>query len=734
MRTTVEENTLRVLQQFDDYFASQQATLTVDSPGAGVAEAWFLGPKAENADVLEPLIVEAIRRHAEYRRQYQPGDPEFITAEVRSSPAYQQAVLNLRDYANRLHTLLQQSVPFSSMRYQAHMLWDQALPAMVGYFAAMLYNQNNVAAEASPLTTELEIIVGNDLCGMLGYTVPKGKPPFPAGTIVPWGHITCDGSVANIEALWAARNAKFFPVALRAALREAPALQPARGLEVTLLNGSQARLIDLDTWTLLNLEIDAVVRLQNDIADQFGVSVDDSTRALRPFAVQNIGLLDFYQKFMHGVTETPVAIVPASRHYSWPKAATLLGIGQNNVLRVQLDRRARMHVDDLIRLLQACVQRRPPVLAVVAVIGTTEESAVDPLERILEIRCDFRKLGLDFAVHCDAAWGGYFNSMLRSESDIGLFDAIPTYPMSGYVTKQYKSLREADSITVDPHKAGYVPYPAGGLCYRNSGLRDLISLKAPVIFQNKLEPTVGIYGIEGSKPGAAAASVYLAHKVIRPAQSGYGQILGRCMWTSKRMYGRLVSMLDPRAKLTFLQQLPAELAGGSPQAIEDEKAYIRANFVNCTNDQLKQLLSRDSVASSLFSEMGSDQVILSYAFNFVDEAGTINKDLSRANRLNEEVYNICSMSVPPTTIDDLNRLKLIITSSSFDPEIYGQPFVDLFARRMGLESTAGKAISFLISTTMDPWTTDTPGGDFLAVIEGALMEAVHQALDTLGYG
>ena len=43
------------------------------------------------------------------------------------------------------------------MRSHGHMLWDQVLPAMVGYFAGMLYNQNNVAAEASPVTTGLEI-------------------------------------------------------------------------------------------------------------------------------------------------------------------------------------------------------------------------------------------------------------------------------------------------------------------------------------------------------------------------------------------------------------------------------------------------------------------------------------------------------------------------------------------------------------------------------------------------
>ena len=107
--------------------------------------------------------------------------------------------------------------------------------------------------------------------------------------------------------------------------------------------------------------------------------------------------------------------------------------------------------------------------------------------------------------------------------------------MSQYVAAQYPALKEANSITVDPHKAGLIPYPCGSLCYRNSALRDLVSLKAPVVFHNKLEPTVGIFGIEGSKPGAAAAAVYLAHSVIRPTKHGYGKIIGQCIWVSKRL-------------------------------------------------------------------------------------------------------------------------------------------------------------------------------------------------------
>ena len=87
---------------------------------------------------------------------------------------------------------LKKSAPFSSMRYQGHMCWDQTLPGMVGYVAAMLYNQNNVALEASPITTVLEVEASRDLCRMLGYrqTTPQA-----------WGHLTCGGSTANIDML-----------------------------------------------------------------------------------------------------------------------------------------------------------------------------------------------------------------------------------------------------------------------------------------------------------------------------------------------------------------------------------------------------------------------------------------------------------------------------------------------------------------------------------------------------
>ena len=57
--------------------------------------------------------------------------------------------------------------------------------------------------------------------------------------------------------------------------------------------------------------------------------------------------------------------------------------------------------------------------------------------------------------------------------------------------------------------------------------------------------------------------------------------------------------------------------------------------------------------------------------------------------------------------------------------------MDRFCRRMGVVPPPGQGVDFLISTTMDPWTTEANGTDFLATIEAALRRAAHRALDEM---
>ena len=186
---------------------------------------------------------------------------------------------------------------------------------------------------------------------------------------------------------------------------------------------------------------------------------------------------------------------------------------------------------------------------------------------------------------------------------------------------------------------------------------------------------------------------------------------------------------EARYRVVPLPMLPSERNNNSP---DKERDYIARHFIDCTNEELLLLLKSNAYARDLFAEMGSDQVILAYSVNFQESGSTTwNQDVGKINELIDTIFGICSITDPST---EVNSKDLIVTSSSFDVESYGEKFVEHYCRRLGVKHLdATPSISFLISTTMDPWTTDTPGGDFLDTVEEALRRAIHQALNELEY-
>ena len=58
--------------------------------------AWFLGPKAENLDLLKELIEKAIDEHADFRKyKYFPLDPKYVTKSIQNEPAFEEAKQSL---------------------------------------------------------------------------------------------------------------------------------------------------------------------------------------------------------------------------------------------------------------------------------------------------------------------------------------------------------------------------------------------------------------------------------------------------------------------------------------------------------------------------------------------------------------------------------------------------------------------------------------------------------------
>lgn len=701
----------------------EELKIKLQGAGSETLEALFLGTRGDNATILYELLATAIKGNVDYRKKYFPQDPDYIDDCIKETPGFMETMEMMRVEYAKLVKQLQQSGTFFSMRSVGHMLWDTTLPGILGYFAALIYNQNNVAAEASPVTTLLEMEVGNELCKMLGFaTHPIGaktgefeRPQTSA--VTGWGHITCDGSVANLEGLWMARNLKFYPASVRAALNNDTSLKNYIHFQVTLLSGTQVTLATLDDWSTLNLPVDEVLAIPTNLFKQFNITDPDKQTAISNvianYTIQNTGNYEMMIKYLPSIKQAPVSLCSSTRHYSWPKGAAILGIGQNNMISVFVDKNARMEIKELRKHLDNCLQQKIPVMNVVCIIGTTEESAVDPLKEVLEVREEYRTKGLEFAIHADAAWGGYFRTMLNStdESNPAFFTLVDekkeaTLPMSKYTATQYKALHFADSITIDPHKSGYVPYPAGGLCYRNSAMRNLVSFTAPVVYHGGVDPTVGVYGVEGSKPGAAAAAVYFSHKVIRPNTSGYGKISGECFFNVKRFYAALVCLNIEPLPFFVVPLIPIEEVQQRLPNISVNYEFIRDRIVNVSNEELMA----DAEAFSVFKELGGDQTIVTYMYNFYNDDGSANTSTAKLNALNDAIYK--AFSYKPFE-KHTQTTEIVVTSSSFTRENYGDVFMDQLRNRLGVTDQPQLAIDFIISTIMNPFLTNTVKGSFI---------------------
>ena len=284
-----------------------------------------------------------------------------------------------------------------------------------------------------------------------------------------------------------------------------------------------------------------------------------------------LGALDFFEMAgdLYSASKikpsTGIWFSPGSRHYSWDKGANILNLGRNNLKKISVDEFCRMDLKELKEGLQECLEKKKPVIGVTAVFGTTQEGAVDDLEGILQMKKEFAEKGLTFYVHVDGAWGGYFASCVSDRQ------ARPIQPtivggrrtvqheahdkakrvgsgngagascgrfldskLSRHFTWQLWCLKEANSVTLDPHKSGFCPYPAGGLLYRNGNIRNFLAQSAAYVSHGEgKNEEINLYGIDGSKPGAASAGVWLSHKVIGLHHEGYGLILRQSTLSGK---------------------------------------------------------------------------------------------------------------------------------------------------------------------------------------------------------
>jgi glutamate/tyrosine decarboxylase-like PLP-dependent enzyme len=278
--------------------------------------------------------------------------------------------------------------------------------AVAGYLAAMLINPNNHALDGGPATARMEREVTAQLAGMFGF-----------GTHL--GHLTTSGTIANLEALFVARE-----------------LHPGRGVAFS-----------------------------------------------------------------------------ADAHYTHSRMCGLLGIEGHPV---PVDRAGRMDLDALEELL-----RGGRVGTVVLTAGTTGLGAIDPVHDALGL-C--RRHGA--RVHVDAAYGGFFTILSQDHTtqDQAAQDHTAQQELR-LPAAPWQAIAECDSVVVDPHKHGLQPYGCGAVLFRDPGVARFYLHDSPYTYFTSAELHLGEISLECSRPGAAAAALWLTFRLLPPTPDGLGQVL-----------------------------------------------------------------------------------------------------------------------------------------------------------------------------------------------------------------
>lgn len=177
---------------------------------------------------------------------------------------------------------------------------------------------------------------------------------------------------------------------------------------------------------------------------------------------------------VNGATPHLVVYTSDQSHSSIEKAAIALGIGQKNVRKVASDSELRMRADALEKLMNEDVAAGLRPCCVVATVGTTSSTSVDPVKEIAEIAAKHNAW-----VHIDAAYAG----------------TAAILPERRYILD---GVERAHSLVLNPHKWMFTPVDLSAFYTRRPDiLRRAFSLSADYLYtaENTRELNLMDYGI-----------------------------------------------------------------------------------------------------------------------------------------------------------------------------------------------------------------------------------------------
>ena len=290
-----------------------------------------------------------------------------------------------------------------------------------------------------------------------------------------------------------------------------------------------------------------------------------------------------------------VVLTSKRGHYSLNKAGGLLGIGNRNIVAVDVDRYNRIDLGSLNQTIEKIKggKDKTAILAIVGIAGTTETGSVDPLSDLADI-CAANNIYF----HVDAAWGG------------------PTL-MSEKYSHRLAGIELADSVSMDGHKQFYMPMTCGMVYFKDPTSMDAVIYHANYI--NRLGSVdLGIKSLSGSRE---ANSLILDSALKIMGSRGYALLIEHGIETA-RQFAREIDkrpnfqlVTPPELNVLTYRLYPSdieeEISGGNIEEIA--RANEKLNHINQTVQRLQRETGHSFVSRTTLnmgSPPGQDTVVL----------------------------------------------------------------------------------------------------------------------------
>ncbi|MCD6225204.1 MAG: putative pyridoxal-dependent aspartate 1-decarboxylase [Deltaproteobacteria bacterium] len=285
--------------------------------------------------------------------------------------------------------------------------------------------------------------------------------------------------------------------------------------------------------------------------------------------VEREGILAAYNSY--GIKRC-VVLVSRLGHLSLRKAGGLLGIGNKNVIPVDVDQNNRINIDSLKNIIKDIKKEKEntKILAVVGIAGTTETGTIDPLEELGSI-CAENKIHY----HVDAAWGG------------------PTI-MSKKYRHLLKGIELADSITIDGHKQLYMPMTCGMVYFKDPARMNAVAYHSTYI-NRPGSVDLGIKSIAGSRE---ANSIILDSALKIMGKQGYALLIEHSIETAAKFAIEIKNRPDfqlitePQLNIITYRICPLKIQKKLAEAEPEQRRAINRRLNEIT--RIIQILQREA--------------------------------------------------------------------------------------------------------------------------------------------